>query len=87
MCGLPTVSKLIRTLVSANNFNSIFAPVEVVSVDDCTLRCRFKVTEKESNSLSTLHGGYTSSLIDFISTVDLIRRGVDKTVSIDLATS
>lgn len=87
MSALLNVSKLLRSLVSASNFNSIFSPIEVISADERSLRCRFQVTEKEANSLNTLHGGYTSSLIDFISTVDLLRRGVDKTASVDLATS
>ncbi|KAM3175295.1 hypothetical protein ACTXT7_008796 [Hymenolepis weldensis] len=87
MSALLNVSKLLRSLVSTSNFNSIFSPIEVISADERSLRCRFQVTEKEANSLNTLHGGYTSSLIDFISTVDLLRRGVDKTASVDLATS
>nr|CDS29678.2 acyl coenzyme A thioesterase 13 [Hymenolepis microstoma] len=61
--------------------------ISFISVNENSLRCRFHVSEKEANSLNTLHGGYTSSLIDFISTVDLLRQGVNKTVSVDLATS
>ncbi|VDO05514.1 unnamed protein product [Rodentolepis nana] len=87
MSALSNVSKLIRSLASSGNFNSVFAPIEVVSANENSLRCRFQVTEKEANSLNTLHGGYTSSLIDFISTVDLLRQGVSRTVSVELATS
>ncbi|VDD79621.1 unnamed protein product [Mesocestoides corti] len=87
MSSVSNINKLIRSFVAKGNFNAIFDPIEVVYADDHCLKCRFKVTEKESNSLSTLHGGYTSSLVDFISTIDLRRRGVNSSVSVDLATS
>ncbi len=87
MSAVSNVTKMVRALVTKNNFNAIFAPIEITSVDENCLKCRFQVTEKECNSFNTLHGGYTSSLVDFISTVDLVRHGRKPGVSVDLATS
>ncbi|BHF72523.1 hypothetical protein SprV_0401559000 [Sparganum proliferum] len=85
--NVPAVTKIIRSLASDGGFNAIFAPLQVVSADDNCLKCRFQVTKETSNSFHTLHGGYIASLVDFLSSVDLMRRGRLAHVSVELSTS
>lgn len=87
MSTLRSVTKLWQSMVAKGNYNAIFAPIEVVSADDHCLKCRFQVRKEQTNSLNILHGGYTSGVIDFVSSVDLLRRGIQRSVSVDLATS
>ena len=87
MSALRSVTKLWQSMVAKGNYNAIFAPIEVVFADDHCLKCRFQVKNEHSNSLNVLHGGYTSSVVDFVSSVDLMRRGVERSVSVDLAVS
>uniref|UniRef100_A0A0X3Q012 Acyl-coenzyme A thioesterase 13 n=1 Tax=Schistocephalus solidus TaxID=70667 RepID=A0A0X3Q012_SCHSO len=81
------VVKIIRSLASDGGFNAVFAPLQVVLADQNCLKCRFQVTKETSNSLNTLHGGYIATLVDFISSVDLVRRGRLAHVSVELSTS
>ncbi|VDN41571.1 unnamed protein product [Dibothriocephalus latus] len=85
--SVQAVTNLIRTMASDGGFNRVFAPLQVVLADENLLKCRFQVTKELGNSFRTLHGGYTATLVDFISSVDLARRGHLQHVSVELSTS
>ncbi|CAH8827687.1 unnamed protein product [Trichobilharzia szidati] len=85
--ALSTVNRIITQMTSDASFNRIFKGIQAVSVTDKCLTCRFKVNKSEANSLNTLHGGFILGAVDFISTVDLIRLGHTKHVSVNLETS
>ncbi|CAH8478773.1 unnamed protein product [Schistosoma curassoni] len=85
--SLNVVNQIISQLTSHGTFNQVFRGIQAVSVTDNCLTCRFKVTTSEANSLNTLHGGYILGAIDFITSVDLMRLGCMKHVSVNLEAS
>ncbi|CAH8461010.1 unnamed protein product [Schistosoma turkestanicum] len=85
--SLNVVNQIIAQLTSRGTFNQVFRGIQAISLTDNCLTCRFKVTNSEANSLNTLHGGYILGAVDFITSVDLMRLGCTKHVSVNLGAS
>nr|CAX74333.1 putative thioesterase superfamily member 2 [Schistosoma japonicum] len=85
--SLNVVNQIISHLTSQGTFNHIFKGIQAFSLTENCLTCRFKVTNAEANSLNTLHGGFILGAVDFITSVDLMRLGYKKHVSVNLETS
>ncbi|KAH8850636.1 thioesterase superfamily member 2 [Schistosoma japonicum] len=85
--SLNVVNQIISHLTSQGTFSHIFKGIQAFSLTENCLTCRFKVTNAEANSLNTLHGGFILGAVDFITSVDLMRLGYKKHVSVNLETS
>ncbi|KAG5449441.1 Acyl-coenzyme A thioesterase 13 [Clonorchis sinensis] len=83
--NVEAVNRIIALLTSDKSFNRHFRAIQAISVTDDCLKCRFQVTQPEVNSIGTLHGGFISSAVDFISSVDLAAYGHYKHVTVNLA--
>lgn len=83
--SLPTINRIIALLTGDKSFNRLFHNIEAVAATEKCLTCRFLVSQAEVNSLHTLHGGYITGAVDFVSSVDLVRLGHRNHVSVHLA--
>lgn len=83
--SLPTINRIIALLAGDKSFNRLFHNIEAVAATEKCLTCRFLVSQAEVNSLHTLHGGYITGAVDFVSSVDLVRLGHRNHVSVHLA--
>ncbi|TPP61421.1 putative thioesterase superfamily member 2 [Fasciola gigantica] len=82
--SLPAVNRIIAFLAGDKSFNRLFRNIEAVAATEKCLTCRFLVSQAEANSFRTLHGGYITGAVDFVSSVDLIRLGHRNHVSVHL---
>ncbi|VDP81562.1 unnamed protein product [Echinostoma caproni] len=82
--SVSAINRIIAFVAGDKTFNRVFQTIEAVSATEKCLTCRFLVSQAEVNSLRTLHGGYITGAVDFVSTIDLIRLGHRKHVSVHL---
>ncbi|VDP81658.1 unnamed protein product [Echinostoma caproni] len=82
--SISAVNRIITLLAGDKSFNHLFHNIEAVSATEKCLTCRFLVSQAETNELHTLHGGYITGAVDFVSSVDLVRMGHRNHVSVHL---
>ncbi|KAL7298227.1 acyl-coenzyme A thioesterase 13-like [Trichogramma pretiosum] len=83
------VAQFIRTVFDAtknsNCYGRCLKKVELISVEDGKCKAELKVDEEHLNYGGTLHGGFTSTLVDCISTYALMsHKAAVPGVSVDL---
>lgn len=68
-------------------YNKLFKQVKLLSAVDGKCKAQFIVAEPHLNIVGTLHGGFTSTIIDCVSSYALASKNSDTlraTVSVDL---
>ncbi|XP_038056591.1 acyl-coenzyme A thioesterase 13-like [Patiria miniata] len=61
-----------KILTQGKNFDRIFQKVNLVSVSPGRCRCELTVEEEHANGQGTLHGGFTMSLVDYMTTLSIL---------------
>lgn len=86
---LTKVSQLVKGIISKGTFESMLSKVVLLEVHDTgRLVAQFKVTPDITNQVGTLHGGFTATLVDCISSLALLAGGSPTPgVSTDLSCS
>ncbi|XP_002163057.1 acyl-coenzyme A thioesterase 13 [Hydra vulgaris] len=84
---LPIMKQFLKKFTSVNNFDRLAAPVELIAVNlDGKLKFQWTVDETQVNSYGTLHGGYTSFLADYTTSIALAAiNNKNAGVSVDLS--
>uniref|UniRef100_H0WBH9 Acyl-coenzyme A thioesterase 13 n=2 Tax=Cavia porcellus TaxID=10141 RepID=H0WBH9_CAVPO len=79
------VREVMKFMTRAPGFDRVWEKVTLVSAAPEKVICEMKVEEEHANKQGTLHGGFTATLIDSISTMALLftERGVPG-VSVDM---
>ncbi|KAL6263621.1 hypothetical protein P5V15_006409 [Pogonomyrmex californicus] len=72
-CKLELVKKVLER-VTSKGFGRCLKDLQVLSADDGKCKAQFIVTEEHVNLGGFLHGGFTSTLIDCVSTYALITK-------------
>ncbi|XP_022089602.1 acyl-coenzyme A thioesterase 13-like [Acanthaster planci] len=55
-----------KMLPSGKNFDRVFNKINMVAVSPGRCRCEMTVEEEHTNGQGTLHGGFTMSLLDYM---------------------
>ncbi|XP_015585904.1 acyl-coenzyme A thioesterase 13 [Cephus cinctus] len=86
--GIDFVKTILKTAIEKKGFDQCLKNFNVVSAGNGNCKVEFTVAEEHLNAGGTLHGGFTSTLVDCISTYALMTRGdVAPGVSVDLHVS
>lgn len=82
-------AEVIKRLKQSKGFEKIFHSLKIISVGNGNCVAEYKVAEEALNTVNTLHGGFSSSLIDSVSTFALFshERVKSPSVSVDLIVS
>ncbi|XP_043248801.1 acyl-coenzyme A thioesterase 13-like [Colletes gigas] len=86
--GVETIKAILNTIGKKPNFGQCLKNLQVISAGDGNCKARLIVSEDHLNLGGTMHGGFTSTLIDCVSTYALMthKNGVPG-VSVDLNVS
>ncbi|XP_012257102.2 acyl-coenzyme A thioesterase 13-like [Athalia rosae] len=86
--GVAIIKQVMDSLASAKGFSRCMKNVTVVSAGDGKCRVEFPVEEGHLNGFGTLHGGFTATIVDNVSTYALMTAGNGAPgVSVDLHVS
>ncbi|XP_003897177.1 acyl-coenzyme A thioesterase 13 [Papio anubis] len=77
--------EVVKAMTKSRGFDRILGKVTLVSAAPGKVICEMKVEEEHTNTIGTLHGGLTATLVDNISTMALLctERGAPG-VSVDM---
>ncbi|CAJ0932261.1 unnamed protein product, partial [Mesorhabditis belari] len=81
------LSELYKGYGKTNTFMKTAGVMKVLSADAGKVRVEFDVTEELTNSIGTLHGGCTATLVDVATNTALRTLGKKQGVSVDLHVS
>lgn len=86
--GVEFVKSVLNTVISSPNFGQLLKKLEIVSAGNGNCRAQLLVAQEHLNMGGTMHGGFTSTLIDCVSTYAMMTHpaGVPG-VSVDLMIS
>ncbi|XP_076623412.1 acyl-coenzyme A thioesterase 13 [Colletes latitarsis] len=86
--GVEIVKAILDAIVKKPNFGQCLKNLQVISAGDGNCKAQLIVSEDQLNLGGTMHGGFTSTLIDCVSTYALMthKNGVPG-VSVDLNVS
>ncbi|XP_033118727.1 acyl-coenzyme A thioesterase 13-like [Anneissia japonica] len=65
---LQAIKQVIQHLSSTKRYDRLLRNVQVVSAEPGHCICQLKVAEEHLNGYGTLHGGFTSTLVDSLTT-------------------
>ncbi|XP_068951149.1 acyl-coenzyme A thioesterase 13 [Petaurus breviceps papuanus] len=83
--ALQKLQEVMKFIVESGGFDRVVEKVTLLSTSPGKVVCEMKVGEEHRNSLGTLHGGLTATLVDVISTFALINTERGKPgVSVDM---
>ena len=79
------ISALYKGYAITKSFNRHGGMCRLISADEGSVKVEFDVLEEHTNSMGTLHGGLTASLIDLVTTTAILSsKRSEKGVSVDL---
>ena len=79
------ISTLYKGYAITKSFNRCGGMCRLISADEGSVKVEFDVLEEHTNSMGTLHGGLTASLIDLVTTTAILSsKRSEKGVSVDL---
>lgn len=82
---LDVIRNVLKQVVATKNFGQCLKNVEILSAGEGKCKAQFTVSEEHLNLGGTLHGGFTSTLVDCISTYAVMTQGTGAPgVSVDL---
>ncbi|XP_044150576.1 acyl-coenzyme A thioesterase 13 [Bufo gargarizans] len=70
--SLSALRTLFKTYLDGPGFDRVMSKLQLVSVSPGKIVCELKVDEEHTNRLGTMHGGFTATLVDTVSTVALL---------------
>lgn len=85
MCKTKYIAQVLDAVVSRPNFGQCLKNLKIVSAGNGNCKAEFIVSDEHLNVGGTMHGGFTSTLIDCISTYAVMTQGNNVPgVSVDL---
>ncbi|XP_056377287.1 acyl-coenzyme A thioesterase 13 [Hyla sarda] len=80
-----TLRTLFKALGEGHGFDRVLSKLQFVSASPGKVVCELKVDEEHTNRGGTMHGGFTATLVDMVSTVAIMNteRGAPG-VSVDM---
>ncbi|GAB0090252.1 Acyl-coenzyme A thioesterase 13 [Sergentomyia squamirostris] len=86
--GVDFLRAMVKYLANEGGFGAAcMKNVEIVDGGDGKLKAEFKVLPEHLNSAGGLHGGFTASIVDILTSVALLSSGSHPGVSVDLHVS
>ncbi|XP_043665502.1 acyl-coenzyme A thioesterase 13-like [Vespula pensylvanica] len=73
--GVELIKSIIERMCQTNSFGKCMKNVKILSAGDGKCKAEFTVSDEHLNLGGTLHGGFTATLIDCISTYALMTCG------------
>ncbi|KAI4503814.1 hypothetical protein M0802_001217 [Mischocyttarus mexicanus] len=73
--GIDLIKTVLERIASSNGFGKCMKNVKILSAGDGNCKAELTVSEEHLNSGGTLHGGFTATIIDCISTYALMTCG------------
>ncbi|XP_040288831.1 acyl-coenzyme A thioesterase 13-like [Bufo bufo] len=70
--SLSALRTLLKTYLDTPGFDRVMSKLQLVSASPGKIVCELKVDEEHTNNLGTMHGGFTASLVDTVSTAALL---------------
>ncbi|XP_066139399.1 acyl-coenzyme A thioesterase 13-like [Euwallacea fornicatus] len=67
-----TIAEINQLFRTTKNFDRVLQKVNVISLGNGSCRAEVKVAEEHSNIMGGLHGGFSATLVDVISTYALV---------------
>ncbi|XP_036142178.1 acyl-coenzyme A thioesterase 13 isoform X2 [Monomorium pharaonis] len=77
MCKLGFIKNVLETVANGKGFGRCMKNVRLLSAGDGKCKAQFTVTEEHLNHGGFLHGGFTSTIIDCVSTYALMTYKTD----------
>uniref|UniRef100_A0A8C3WIT8 Acyl-coenzyme A thioesterase 13 n=1 Tax=Catagonus wagneri TaxID=51154 RepID=A0A8C3WIT8_9CETA len=71
-CMTKNLMEVLKVLAKSPGFDRVLEKVTVVSAVPGKVICEMKIEEQHTNNKGTLHGGFTATLVDCISTYALL---------------
>ncbi|XP_076763903.1 acyl-coenzyme A thioesterase 13 [Xylocopa sonorina] len=87
MCKTKLITSVLNTIAKGPNFGQCLQKVQIVSAGNGNCKAQLVVDKEHLNIGGTLHGGFTSTLIDCISSYALMSLNNQGGVSVDLHVS
>uniref|UniRef100_T1GG41 Thioesterase domain-containing protein n=1 Tax=Megaselia scalaris TaxID=36166 RepID=T1GG41_MEGSC len=84
--GLELIKEIMKR-VHKGGFDRVIKNVEILSCADGKCSAKFNVSDEQVNMGGGLHGGFTATLVDNITTYALMSKGTHPGVSVDLHVS
>lgn len=85
MCKTKLVKSIVDAIVNSNNFGQCLKKIEIISAGKGKCKAELVVSDEHLNRGGTMHGGFTSTLVDCVSTYALMTEGKGAPgVSVDL---
>lgn len=85
MCKTKLITQVLDTIISRPNFGQCLKKLKIVSAGNGNCKAEFVVSEEHLNAGGTMHGGFTSTLIDCVSSYAVMTQGNQVPgVSVDL---
>lgn len=79
------VKAIVENIVKSNKFGQCLKKLEIVSAGDGKCKAELVVSEEHLNHGGTMHGGFTSTLVDCVTTYAVMTAGTGAPgVSVDL---
>ncbi|KZC08259.1 PREDICTED: acyl-coenzyme A thioesterase 13-like [Dufourea novaeangliae] len=83
--GIELIKTVLDKISKSSNYGQCLKKLEIVSAGDGNCKAKFVVSEEHLNMGGTLHGGFTSTIVDCISTYALMTKDeCPPGVSVDL---
>lgn len=76
---------IFKHILDSSCFDRVLKNLEVVAASRGACTCELKVTEEHLNKGGTLHGGFTATLVDSVSTVAIMIADKPPGASVDLS--
>ncbi|KAL5456955.1 hypothetical protein EMCRGX_G034184 [Ephydatia muelleri] len=76
---------IFKHLLDSHCFDRVLKNLEVVAASRGACTCELEVTEDHLNRAGALHGGFTATLVDSVSTVAILTADKPPGVSVDLS--
>ncbi|XP_040288830.1 acyl-coenzyme A thioesterase 13 [Bufo bufo] len=70
--SLSALRTLFKTYLDTPGFDRVMSKLQLVSASPGKIVCELKVDEEHTNNLGTMHGGFTATLVDTVSTAALL---------------
>ncbi|XP_018571861.1 acyl-coenzyme A thioesterase 13 [Anoplophora glabripennis] len=84
-----TAAHIMKSIKNAKSFEKVLDKIKVISLQDGNCLAEMEVSEEHTNPLGGLHGGFSATLVDNISSYGLLSHkfGSVPSVSVDLHTT
>lgn len=85
MCKTKLITSVLERVLKTPNFGQCLQKLQIISAGNGNCKAQLIISEEHLNLGGTLHGGFTSTLIDCVSTYAIMTHGNNSPgVSVDL---